>query len=231
MEEKLTFTRVPRSVYWLCNTNFQQSSKKSYTTIVDYFQKDAALKNLLQRALPTGEGRPSLEAQLSGYGIKGFRDRLGELYLAHLEQGFFPDEVEVDRALDVIDFEQRFERFSTMSDFRLFLLGMYLKMRDLENFSLFQKRTSYLSVPLEVDEILATSDSKVPRIDWMIVVLTSLLKFWPRERIMDFAQGGEETLTRQIRNLDDKSKMIFFNDMSAYGHGIDERDFFLYQKV
>lgn len=230
MEEKLTFTRVPRSVYWLCNTNFQQS-KKSYASIVDYFQKEPFLRQLLLKALPTGEGKPSMEAQLSGYGIKGFRDRLGELYLAHMEQGMFPDDVEIDRVVDVQDFENRFERFSTMSDYRVFMLGLYLKMKDQESLSMFSRETDFLNVPLEVDEALAAGAGKTQRLDWMILVLTSLLKFWDGDKLLSLSSKGAKHVLAEIRQLDDKSKLIFFNDMSSYGHAIEENDFFLYQKV
>ena len=230
MEEKLTFTRVPRSVYWLCNTNFQQS-KKSYASIVDYFQKEPFLRQLLLKALPTGEGKPSMEAQLSGYGIKGFRDRLGELYLAHMEQGIFPDDVEIDRVADVQDFENRFERFSTMSDYRVFMLGLYLKMKDQESLSMFSRETDFLNIPLEVDEALAAGAGKTQRLDWMILVLTSLLKFWDGDKLLSLSSKGAKHVLAEIRQLDDKSKLIFFNDMSSYGHAIEENDFFLYQKV
>lgn len=230
MEEKLTFTRVPDSVYWLCNSNFQQS-KKSYASIVDTFQKDPALKQLLRKALPTGAGLPSMEAQLSGYGVKGFRDRLSEIYLSHLELGHFPDTVELDRVIDVQDFELRFERFSTLSDYRVFMLGLYLKMRDIESLSLFSQHTDYISIPLEVDEILAANEAKLHRLDWMIIILTSLLKFRDSRSLIELIQKGPESVVSSLLEMDGKSKMIFFNDMSAYGSAIGEKEFFLYQRV
>lgn len=198
---------------------------------MDHFQKSNADRLLLSRALPTGEGMSSMEAQLSGYGVKGFRDRLGELFLAKLDQGFFPKEVEINRVTSVQEFESRFESFSTLGDYRVFMLGLYLKMKDYESFQMFGRQTSFLSIPLEVDEILAASDSKTQKLDWMIVILNSLLKFWSKEFIMEISKDGPQAIVDRIRGLEDKSKLIFLNDLSSYGFAINENDIFLYQKV
>lgn len=233
MEEKLTFTRVPRSIAWLCCANLQllQSGKKGYGLVVDTFQKDPAARQLMARALPTGKGKPSLEAQLTGYGIKGFRDRLGELYLARLETGEFPDAPELERILEVREFEQRYESFSTMRDFRVFMLGFYLKARDLENVVLRGQVTNWISPPLEVDEMLAVGGGKTPKLDWLIVALSSLVKIMGAQKVKSALTEGHGEALRLIQGLDDKGKMIFFNDTASYGHAIGETDFFLYPKV
>lgn len=230
MEERLTFTRVPRSVYWLCNYNFQQA-RKSYTAIIDHFQQDPFLVQILSRVLPLEKGRKAMEAQLVGYGVKGFRDKLCELYLTHLETGRFPDEARLERVLEVQQFEERFESFASSGDFRLFMLGMYLKMKDFESQRLFGRQTNFLNIPVEVDEILSKAPGKVQRIDWVIVILNSLLKVAAKEELSAIAEGGEEALVETIVNLDEKDKLVLLNDLMAYGHALDEKDFFLYQKI
>ncbi|MCO4753137.1 MAG: hypothetical protein KC478_01580 [Bacteriovoracaceae bacterium] len=230
MEEKLTFTRVPDSVYWLCTAGLQQS-RASFTTIVDYLQNDPFLNLWMKKTILQGKGTTALEASLAGRGIKGLRDRVSELYLSRLESGSFSHEVELDHTLDIQDFERRFERFSTLGNFRGFLLGMYLKMKDLESETLHNQITSFMAISPEVDEILLAAQAKVPRLDWTILILSSLLKFWEKSELIDVAKHGEKAVVQKVLGLSDKDKMVFFNDVAAYAHAIDEKDFFLYQKV
>ena len=230
MEEKLTFTRVPESVYWLCVSGLQHS-RSSFATIVDYLQEDPFLKLHLRKNLLAGHGTTALEASLVWKGIKGLRDRLCELYLSKLETGKFLEEVELGHTLDVQDFEGRFERFSTLGNFRIFLLGMYLKMKDLESEKLYGQATSFMAVPYEVDEILVDTKAKVQKLDWTILILSSLLKYWDKEELMKAGEVGGKGITEKILKLSDKNKMTFFNDIATYGHALNEKDFFLYQKV
>lgn len=230
MEEKLTFTRLPRSVYWICCSNFQKS-KKSYAAIVDHLQSDPFLNLSLKRLFPSSQGKSGLEAQLAGYGIKGFRNKLAELFLYRLMEGRYPDEVEANLVLDVLEFENRFEDFGTMGDSRAFMLGLYLKMKDIESLVSHRRQTDYLSLSVEVDEILAQGASKIGKLDWTILTLASLLKIWNKENILKLASAGADILVERVLKMDDKSKMIFLNDLMSYGHALDEKEFFLYQKV
>ncbi|MBG60459.1 MAG: hypothetical protein CMJ16_08380 [Peredibacter sp.] len=230
MEEKLTFTRVPDSVYWLCVSGLKHS-RSSFAEIVDYLQQDPFLNLHLRKNLLAGHGTTALEASLVGKGIKGLRDRLCELYLSKLETGKFLEELELGHTLDIQDFENRFERFSTLGNFRVFLLGMYLKMKDLESEKLFGRSTSFLAISSEVDEILSETQAKVQKLDWTILILSSLLNYWSKKDLMEAGAVGSKGITEKILCLSDENKMKFFNDIATYGHALNEKDFFLYQKV
>lgn len=230
MEEKLTFTRVPRSIYWICSANLRHT-KQSYSAIMDHLQDAPELKLILEAAFPTGLGRPSLEAQMAGLGIKGIRDRITEIYLQKLEKGEFPRFVEPGKVLAIRDFENRFLDYSGSDDFRLFMLGTYLAMKDIENKKLFGIETSHIIISPEVDEILYSCDKRSPKLDWLIVALNSLLKFWTKSKVLQKGALGPKEIALAVTKLSDKEKMIFLNDMSTYGSAIGENEFFLYQKV
>jgi hypothetical protein len=224
------YTKIPESISWLCQQRLQNSNK-TYEKIWEYIQADQFLHLLFPNIFEPEHAKKDLKVQMGSYGVKGVRDRLAGLYLSYLTEGKWLKSPDLSYVLEVQQFEERFNDFSNEWDSRIFMLGFYLRAKDLENEKYYELDEYEINLPLEVDEILTHGKAKIEKLDWLIVTIKSLLKFKKKDEIIAWLKGESKDFFDIISTLDTKEQKIFLEDLLCYGHAIGDLDFFVFDKI
>lgn len=229
MEDKLIFVVIP-DVIRLLSTKYARYSSRRYSQLMDSLQKDPFFKLALNKVFEGATGKDALEAQLAARGVSGFCEALSEFYLKKKLFGHFGAVGELDLVEDVLYLEKRFEPFSLAGERRLFLLGMYLKLKDIEN----EKEggvAQFLEISPFVDELLLKAKSKFAKIDWVILTLNYLLDHMDFSLVESALEKSMDDFELLLLGLEDKHRWGVFTALSLYGQAISDADFFLYRKV
>lgn len=224
------YAKIPDIIAWLCQQRLQNSNK-TYQHIWEFIHQDQALSLMLPRIFEKDHLGGDLKAQMSSYGLKGIRDRLSSLYLYHLTENMRPKKVDISYVLEVQQFEERFHQFANEWDSRIFMLGFYLRTKDLKN-ELYNDPEEYeLNIPLDVDEILTHGKAKIEKLDWLILALKSFLNYLSKEEIIEwFKEDGDDfyNLFQKI-NTDQRKEVL--SELLVYGNAINDKDFFVFDKI
>ena len=224
------YANIPEAIAWICQQRLQNSNK-TYQEIWDYFQQDQAMKLLLPRIFEKNHLGGDLKAQMSSYGVKGIRDRLASLFLFKVSESAQVKSVDLSYVLEVQQFEERFSDFSNEWDSRIFLLGFYLRVKDIKN-EIYNDPEDYeLNIPLTVDEILSLGKAKIEKLDWLILIIKTLLKFKTKEEVVSWFRTDGDDINKLLADMSYENKKLFLKELLMYGHAISDLDFFVFDKV
>lgn len=223
------YPQIPDIIAWICQQRLQNSNK-TYKEIWDYIHCDKSMSLILPRIFEKDHLGGDLKAQMSSYGLKGIRDRLSSLFLFHLTENMRAKKVDLTYVLEVQQFEERFNQFANDWDSRIFMLGFYLRMRDLKN-EIYNEPDEYeLNIPLDVDEILTLGKTKIEKLDWLILTIKEFLKYTDKDSIVKWLNESSDfyDLFKLIK-LDEQKEVL--RELLTYGHAIKDKDFFVFNKI
>tara|TARA_B100001971_G_scaffold61895_1_gene56870 strand:- start:70302 stop:71003 length:702 start_codon:yes stop_codon:yes gene_type:complete len=224
------YANIPDAIAWICQQRLQNSNR-TYQEIWEFIHQDQALKILLPRIFEKNHLGGDLKAQMSSYGVKGIRDRLASLFLYQLSEKNQAKSVDLTYILEVQQFEERFSEFANEWDSRIFLLGFYLRVKDLKNEEYNDPEEYELNIPLDVDEILTHGKAKIEKLDWLIITLKSLLQFKSKDELIDWINKDGKDIYNLIITLSPAQQKVFLKDLLQYGHAINDLDFFIFNKI
>jgi hypothetical protein len=224
------YTKIPEPISWLCQQRLQNSNK-TYERIWEYIQQDKFLTLIFPHIFEPEHVKNDLKVQMGSYGVKGVRDRLACQYLYYLTEGQWAKSPDLTYVLEVQQFEERFHDFSNEWDSRIFMLGFYLRAKDLIFEKNYQLDEFEINLPLEVDEILSIGKAKIEKLDWLIITLKSLIKFKSKDEIVEWLKSESTNFFDIVNTLKVDEKKIFLEDLLAYGNAIGDSDFFIFDKV
>lgn len=224
------YTKIPDSISWLCQERLQNSNK-TYEKIWEYIQADQFLHILFPKIFEPEHANKDLKVQMGSYGVKGIRDRLAFHYLYYLTESQWAKTPDLSYILEVQQFEERFNDFSNEWDSRIFLLGFYLRAKDLENEKLGDLEEYEINISLDIDELLTLGKAKIEKLDWLIIILKSLLKFKKKNEIQEWLLSESRDFFDIIKTLKKEDRKIFLEDLLCYGHAIGDKDFFVFDKI
>lgn len=210
----------------LCSINLS-NKKKSYLEICNIIEEDKFLFLFLKQTFHEHIGKGGIMTLLNSMGWEGLRNRLVEAYLYYLNEGRYPNQVVLDESKDLVDLERRFDFLTPHGNSRIYLLGMYLK--NIEYYLLNNREyggTEFLGVPLAVDEILIMGKRKTTHPDWLIVIVWSLVSILGDKAAKQLFEQSKGKLNRVRRELAESEYDNFMASLLAYGHGINDKEFF-----
>ncbi len=219
--------RLPETITKLCCLPLD-NGRRTYTEIYDLLEEDRFMFTFVKTIFEDDLDKGGILGLLTSMGWKGFRDRLTEAYLYYARFGRYPHFIELDEVYDVLDFENRFNFLLTENNSRVFLLGFYLKLGQIELEKASSEMNDILSIPVEVDEILIEGKSHLPKPDWLILLIWGLFESLGKNAVVEHLKKDDIAITNILSQEHYKSLTESF---LTYGHAINDDELFVMKKV
>lgn len=221
--------QLPEPISRMCQLDLSQK-KKFHLQVCNIIEGDKFLSLYVTETFQEYIGKGGIMTLINSVGWEGLKNRLSEAYLNQFFYGDFPREIELDLVLDAVDFEKRFQFLSPLSSTRVFQLGLWLKLvnLELEKNNLEQK---FVLIPPEVDEILISSRAKSVLPDWLIIATWGLVDLVGAAAAKDILISSKGKLNRIERELSEDNKKKWYEMFVRYGYAIQDDSIFLSIKV
>ena len=224
----LPFVNLPSEFVTLLKSNL--SVTNSPGPILEIISPNRALYSLLETAFEEfGEGR-GLVKVIMALGWSHFRDRMASVYVYKSFYGDFPSKTDRELVEDIKSIENRFSAHSVNSFSRLFLLGFYLKLANLEIQNGTDNKFLEIKIPNEIGAMLKLTQGRALRIDWLILILFHLNYSLGEKLLMNNLVAGKK-FEEIYMLMSNEAQEIMGKNLMAYGASIQEADVFLYEKV
>lgn len=198
--------------------------------IFDVLKKNQALYGVLEKAFKGFDDGRGFEKTVVALGWANFRDRLASVYVYRNIHGQFPHSTSMDLVDDIKQLENRFANHGVHGYARVFLLGFYLRLANLQ----IQKRENNkfleIKLPEELSVLLRLSQGRSERIDWLILIILHLHNSLGDKMLLSALTAGRKFEELYPLMSSDARKQMMDN-LLAYGASINETDIFVYDKV
>lgn len=202
----------------------------SGAAIFDVIRPNQALYNVLENSFKEFDDGRGLEKTMTALGWSNFRDRMASLYVHKTIHGEYPNKTSMELVDEIKDFENRYIGHSVQSHSRVFLLGFYLKLANIQ----VQKRSNNkfleIKLPEELGVFLKLSQGRSEKTDWLILITLHLLMGLGDKLLMNSLVSGKSFNELYFLLSSDYRKMMM-NNLLGYGASIKEQDIFIYDKV
>ena len=224
----LPFVNLPHEFVALLKANHTVTN--SPALIVDVIRPNKALVFILETAFKDFDSSRGLEKVIMVLGWANFRERMASVYVYKSLYGDFPSKTDMELVDDIKLTESRYTDHSVNSYSRLFLLGLYLKLANLEIQHGEENKFTEIKLPADLGDLLSLSEGRSERIDWLILLLLHLQSALGEKQLMEYLiEGKKFDELYLLMSKDDQT--IMANNLMAYGASIRESDVFLYEKV
>lgn len=219
---------LPAEFVTLLKANLPTVSSSSQ--VFDIIRPNQALYSVLEKGFQEFNDGRGLEKTMMALGWSNFRDRMASLYIHKAIFGNYPNKTSMELIEDIKELENRFMDNSVQSFSRIFLLGFYLRMANMQ----IQKRENNqfleIKVPEEIAPILKISQARSEKIDWLILIIMHLL-YGLGEKLLINALASGKPFEELYELLTPDQRKLMLDNLLAYGTSIGEPDFFLYEKI
>jgi hypothetical protein len=225
---KLPVIKLPNEFVQLLKESISISAT-SYRQVSEFIYTTNSFRFIIQDHFSEYDPNKNITNIVKNLGWLHFRDRLSSIYIYRTMYHSYPMSTDIRLVNEIIQFENRFAKFSVESNSRLFLLGFYLKMVEINlGFDL-----SYIwsNFTKNIDKILSIRQSHNPQIDWLILFIWHMDKYLGTEQFLELAHEVDVNCYDMMRKLNDKDRHQMVENMLNYGASIDDIEFFTYQKV
>jgi hypothetical protein len=219
---------LPKEFVTLLKTNLQVTS--SPAPIFDVIRPNKAIYLSLERAFAEFDDGRGLEKTMMALGWANFRDRMASMYIYKVVHGNFPTSTSMDLVDDIKTFEHRFVDHGVHGLSRVFLLGFYLKLANLQIRERQNNQFLEIKVPEEIGPLLKLSQGRSERADWLILILLHLHNSLGDKLLTNTLLSGKK-FDELYELLTEDQKKNMLENLLAYGASINEADFFLYDRV
>lgn len=231
MISELPIIKLPGPMTQLCSLDLK-NTKNCHGQIIMIVEKDPFLSVFVKKALKEFSGKGGLATILNNLGWQGFRNRLAEAYLHYAKNGRYPNFLELKEVLPAIELERRFDFLFAENNARMFLLGMYLKLCEIEfENNDYLSINDYQGISHEVDQILSYGKSKIETPDWLVVSVWSLYNRVGKTKCLEYFQAYKGDFEFIMKNIPKKEYGDFMMDLLVYGHAINDNQFFAEERV
>jgi hypothetical protein len=209
-----------------------KNSRVVFGRIADIIEADPFLNLYVKKSFSKYLENGGILRMLTTLGWEGFRNRICEAYIYYARHGNYPDAIELDEIYDVLDIEKRFDFLFSEGNNNVFKFGFFLKLCDiyLESNNEYSGN-EFISIPVEVDEILAKGLSKCIEADWLIIIIWTMVELFGAEVIMNLLKEHNGSWIKIRQNFSETQEEEFYSSLLKYGHGIKDKTFFLGSKV
>lgn len=216
----LNYFEIPDSFSLLLRSNLN-AKENAYNYIIGELSKNKGHALLVEKIFLDNSPKSGLFNSLKSLGWISFRNRIASAYVSKIENGIFSHVEGNLNILDILQFEEKFSKYTVEGYNRLFLLGLYMKL------SCYSKYSSIDWSEYIFDSLLETLDqakSKTIKIDWLILMLIHLHQV-SKTKIL--SQVKSDLNWHEIFSfLDEDIQQSFINNFLTYGASITENDIF-----
>lgn len=225
---QLPFVNLPVEYVQLLKSNLAVTT--SPAPVFDILKSNKALNTVLERAFQEFNDGRGIEKVMLALGWQNFRERMASLFVYKNIYGNYPGKTNIELVEDIKAFEDRFQDHSVHGYSRLFLLGFYLKMANLEIQRRHDNQFMEIKIPDQVPALLKLSQGRSERIDWLILILSHLVLSLGEKLLTSALVSGKKfDELYALLPVEDQEQM--HRNLLAYGASIQEPDLFLYEKV
>lgn len=219
---------LPTEFVSLLKSNISATTPSN--TIVTELKKNQALYLSLEKGFKEFDDGRGFEKTMAALGWSNFRDRLSSIYVYKSIFGQFPLMTSMDLVEDIKVFENRYSGHSVHGLSRVFLLGFYLRLANLQIQQRESNKFLEIKVPDEVSNLLKLSQGRSEKIDWLILILMHLMSALGYKMVAGALANGRKF--QEIYSLmSSEAKKQMMDSLLAYGASIFEQDTFVYDKV
>lgn len=219
---------LPSEFILLLKGNFPATTTSS--SIFETLKSSTAMHMVMIKGFKEFDDGRGLEKTINALGWANFRDRLASLYVYKAIHGIFPSKTSMELIDDIKLLEMRFESHGVHSFSRIFLLGLYLRLANLQ----IQKRekNNYIEIiiPNQIESLLRLSQVRAEKIDWLILILFHFNIALGDKKVMSLISDGKN-FNDIYSFLSTDSRQTMMNNLLSYGASIEENDIFLYEKI
>ncbi len=219
---------LPAEFLSLLKTKISVST--SSTPIFDIIKPNQALYCVLEKAFKEFDDGRGLEKTMIALGWANFRDRMASIYVYKSIYGNFPNKTSMDLVEDIKHLEVRFSNHSVTSSSRLFMLGLYLKLANIETQRKENNKYIDIKIPEELTSFLKVSQGRTEKIDWLILTTMHLLHGLGDKLLMNGLISGKK-FSELYNLMPPELRKNMMDNLLAYGASIGEQEVFLYEKI
>ena len=219
---------LPVEFITLLKTNIAVTT--TFEPIFEVIRTNRAIYFALETAFKEFDSGRGLEKTMMALGWSNFRDRMASVYVHKAISGDFPSSTSMSLVDDIKQMEQRYSGHGIHSLSRIFLLGFYFKMVNVEKQKLSPEKLDELAIPDELDEILQITQGRSEKIDWLILITLHFMNGLGKKIFMNALVSGKNFMEIYYL-LDPDLRRGMLNNLLAYGASIREEEVFLYERI
>jgi hypothetical protein len=225
---RFPFIHMPEEFLTLLKSNISVTTSSS--PVFDVIRPNRALYLTLEKAFQDLDDGRGLEKTMMGLGWPNFRERVASLYIYKSMNGEYPKKTQMDLIEDLKQFEAKYQNHSVHGTARVFLLGFYLRLANIEIQNRDNNQFLELKIPEEISGILKLSQGRTEKIDWLILITTHLYNALGEKLLTNsLASGKKLEELYQMMPVDRRDEM--HSNLLSYGASIQEPDMFVYEKI
>lgn len=203
-----------------CN---MQSGSENYQNLYNAIYKHQGFRSLFNHAFQEFDKNLDPKKVVSALGWESFRNRFCSMFVFYLVNEKFPQKTTEVNVAHIIDFENKYRPFSVDGHGRTFLLGLYFTFLDMKN------RSDHFKNFMKSDDlykILNKSRIRELRIDWLIITIYNLMKYYSVEQIEERINEDESYLNF-YREFSEQRQQEVTQSYLAYASSIKDDFFFV----
>ena len=223
---------LPNDLTHLLKMNISAHISSDDHPAVKLINENKALFMILDRTLKDfKEQKIGLSKLFTALGWGNFKDRWTFIYIYKTIYGHFPDESDLDLIQDIKKIEERFMTLQAQGSSRLYLLGFYLKMINLEHKKAnTEAEDDYWLIPEIIDDIIREHSFKSEKADWLLLSLWQFCHFLGADKVIQIVKE-EKPYEMLFAYLTEPQRYQFINNLLAYGASINDDEIFVSKKV
>jgi hypothetical protein len=225
---QLPFTILPAEFISLLKGHASQATNPE--ELFKVMRQNRALELILEKSFAEFNDGRGIEKVITALGWPNFRERLASVYIYKAVHGSYPGKTDMELVEDIKQLELRFQDHAVHSLPRIFLLGFYLKLANVERQGQSPVPFHELGLPEGIEEILALSEARSEKIDWLLLIIWHLVNAFGTKALTDALKRGKK-FDDIYEEMETPDRELMNQNLLAYGASIQEDDIFLYEKV
>lgn len=219
---------MPKELVSLLKTNLKVTN--SAAPVFDQLKSNRGLMILLEKTFKEFDDGRGIEKVIVALGWAHFRDRFASLYVFKTIYGHFPVKTDMTLVEDIKNIENLYDNYSVPSYSRLFLLGFYLNIANIEVRHKEGQSNVPLQLPTDITDVLKHSLVRSERIDWLILVVWHFTSYLGKDGMIKRLQNDVH-FSEIYKELTDEQQTHFTHNLLTYGASILEDEVFFYERV
>lgn len=219
---------LPKELVTLLRTSLAVTNSPG--PVFDHIRPNRGLMLLLEKAFKEFDDGRGVEKVMIALGWSHFRDRFASLYIFKSIYGHFPVKTDMSLVEDIKNIETLYGEFAIQSYSRLFLLGFYLSMANIEVRHKEGQLNVPLQLPVEVLEVMKISQVRSERIDWLILMIWHLTSYLGKANLINKLTNGA-SFASLYQELSTEQQLHFTQNLLTYGASVQEDEVFFYERV
>ncbi len=198
--------------------------------VFDVIKPNQALFCVLEKAFKEFDDGRGFEKTMVALGWANFRDRMASVYVYKSIYGNYPNKTSMDLVEEIKQLEVKFSHHTVTSSSRLFMLGFYLKLANIETQRKENNKYIDIKIPDDLINYLRVSQGRTEKIDWLILTTMHLLNGLGDKLLMNALVQGKK-FSELYNLLAPELRKNMLDNLLAYGASIGEPEVFLYEKI